>query len=98
VEVGAVTPKANRDKDQVVEQKREPVRAYYDRYKALPGWAAAIVVDRAAEKVEVTWQEWDAEAAVWKYYFTKVVSIFAGGICGSWCVRGGGCTVSRYRI
>jgi hypothetical protein len=34
-------------------------------YRALPGWAAAMVVDRAAETVEVSWQEWDAEAQVW---------------------------------
>ena len=66
VEVGAVTPAANRSLGLVLKDKAKQVRAYYARYASLPGRVAALVVDRDAEEVSVQWQEWDVIAQRWK--------------------------------
>jgi len=66
VEVGAVTPAANRSLGVVLKDKAKQVHAYYTRYASLPGRVAALVVDRDAEEVTVEWQEWDVAAQQWK--------------------------------
>jgi hypothetical protein len=62
VELGAVTPKADRTAQQLVDQKGMQVRDYYKRYSSLPGKVLALVVDREKADVLAQWQEWDVQA------------------------------------
>lgn len=66
LELGAITPKADRTVAQLVKQKREQVKRYYGPYALFPGRSAVIVVDRDNAKVEVAWDEWDVTAQAWK--------------------------------